>query len=361
MTVSAQPRDHLLTRISAQVSRRIIARYREKLLWMLHVPEWAELLEQGLKILELPGPRKGISLQGALDSLAIENKYALILWALERYEGEFNSQCALSLCERFELSPTDDLESGETISVEQWLELRGKLVAAIKQAHLRYKHAQAVLFYEYQSLVEMTVNRIVFDPAKRPDAIQEGCLGLLQAIDKAEDSDRSLASYAQSWITRRIKNYLMQQRFAVHVPINLAAEALTWEQDRDTDIVSQSTKDKLTALVYERLCRPSVSLEDILEGDGGVSLSDIETDDPLESLIRKDLCDLVDCIIENLTEKQREVVALRYGINENERKLSRSELARLIGISHQQVSMREKRALLKIEEALKPYMDELYD
>jgi RNA polymerase sigma factor (sigma-70 family) len=344
--------------VEEAVSRRIIASYRERLDWMLRIPEWETCLAEGLEVLELPGPRKGIGLRPALNALLIENKASLLRWTLGHYRNLFPSRHAKRLCQQFGLDLFNSLEFDENLSNRQWLSLQGGLLFALSKEHRRYKHAQALLFFSYQGVIEKTVNRIVFDPAKRHDCVQEGCLALLHAIDKVDTSKTSLGAYSQMWIRRQVKNFLMGERFPVHVPINLASKTL---RHGSGQVAPDEKVERKMAVLMEQLRQPSISLNDVYDECGSLAeqLPDEHALSPRSRIMRQDLQELVATLIATLTDKQRQVLELRYGLNGQKGK-TLAEISRAIGISHQQVSMREKRALQKLEGVLAPYLHEIF-
>jgi len=346
------------------VCRRIIAAYRCKLEYILMLPELEEAFVEGLQALELPGPRKGIGLRASLNALLMENKYELIRWSFERYRNRFPATSASRLDRMFGLDLFNSLELDEGLTERQWTRFKENLVFILGRHHRRYKRAQALMFYRYQELIEITVNRTVFDPGKRHDATQEGCLALLHAIDKVEDSRASFAAYAQAWIKRQVKNFLMGERFPVHVPINLASKALTQAEPGTggKGAAGDTPEEKKAAVLMERLRQPSVSLNEVSEDSAPLSekLPDHLAESPLAAISQKDLCGLVGELVHHLTTKQKEVLELRFGLCEAGRAHTLTEISQKIGISHQQVSMREKRALQKLQTALSPYLEEIY-
>ena len=347
--------------LSERACRGIIAAYRRSLDWVLHLPMWETLHEDGLRELGLPQPRRGINLRSVVDSLLLENKHELITWLLEHFEGRFPAQTALSFGDRFGQELWSSRELDVDLSQAQWLEFKEKIAFAMGTRHRRYKRAQTVLFRRYQSLTHKLVNRQVFDPNLRPDAFQEASIGLIHAIDKVEDNKASFGSYARTWITRHIRNYLMEEHFPVHVPINLASRILT-ESSKGEPAPGQEKQKE--ASPYEGLLKPRLSLDDMADDSDGNAprhLSDEEAVAPSDSLTEKDLYRTLLEVLDGLTDKQREVLALRFGLEPGSDPRTLASIASEVGISHQQVSMREKRALQKLESALKPVYQEIYD
>ncbi len=342
------------------VCRRVIADYRVKLDYFLMLPCLEDTYEEGLRALELPGPRKGIGLRASLGALLLENRYELIRWTFQRLRQHFPTAAARRIDRMFGLDLFSSLEVDEYLSNRQWSDFRDNLLFVLARHHRRYKRAQGIMFHLYRDLIEMTVNRTVFDAAKRHDAVQEGSMALLHAVDKVEDSNASFAAYAQSWIKRQVKNFLMGERFPVHVPINLACKTLSRKDDEASG--SPDPAEKKAALIMERLRQPSVSLNEVLDDSLSLSekLPDDMADSPLASVSKKDLRNLVSVLVHHLTAKQREVLEMRFGLGDEGRVHTLSEISKKIGISHQQVSMREKRGLQKLQSALAPYVEEIY-
>jgi RNA polymerase nonessential primary-like sigma factor len=162
----------------------------------------------------------------------------------------------------------------------------------------------------------------------------------------------------------------MGERFPVHVPINFASRTLRHGSgSAQTPAPSGKGKgskkseqlEKRTIRLMEQLRQPSISLNDVYEDSNpfAETIPDENGTIPHTEIARKDLRELVGTLIASLTDKQREVLELRYGLNGHESGQTLSEISKKIGISHQQVSMREKRALQKLEAVLGPYMEEI--
>ena len=100
-----------------------------------------------------------------------------------------------------------------------------------------------------------------------------------------------------------------------------------------------------------------VSLSDYIDtGTDGAALSlmDVvgEEEDMLETVCRKESAGkLMDAVEQSLTDQERQVVYLRYGLGGNA-PLRQREVAEVTGISRSYVSRIEKRALQKLRRAM---------
>jgi RNA polymerase nonessential primary-like sigma factor len=109
------------------------------------------------------------------------------------------------------------------------------------------------------------------------------------------------------------------------------------------------------------LLQPRVWLDAPVAPDAQpVTLADEASPCPRDLLNHDELLHIVQGMINQLSDKQREVLVRRYGLGAGHEAETLVNIAQSIGISHQQVSMREKRALEKLGSILRPLYRELY-
>lgn len=107
----------------------------------------------------------------------------------------------------------------------------------------------------------------------------------------------------------------------------------------------------------QRKSSHDVSLSDYIEtGTDGAALSlmDVVSDDEdmTEQISNREQIELVRQLVDTcLTEQERQVILLRYGLQGNKPQRQR-EVGKIIGISRSYVSRIEKRALEKLRQAL---------
>lgn len=358
MPAAVEPVVHVPTPQSPEerAARQAITRHRQRLDWAMHLPEFEPFFREGLKQLGLPPPRRGIGLRALVDSMMLEAKKDLLLWVMSSYRGMLPGVRACRLAESWGVTTAELpwLDPDLPLSAARWPVYSEQLQLAMHLEHRRYKEAQETLYILHHDLPEKLAQRLVYDPSKRADATQEGCLGLLHAIDKVDAGETAFSSYAQQWVTRAIRNYLLGERFPVHVPVNLASQLL-----REA---SQEKPGEATAQRPERtLLQPRVALDNPIPADGKpLALPDENTPSPRDLLNRQELLRIVQDMINQLSDKQREVLVRRYGLGVGHEAETLMNIAQSIGISHQQVSMREKRALERLGSILRPMIREMY-
>lgn len=158
------------------------------------------------------------------------------------------------------------------------------------------------------------------------DIVQEGNLGLMRALDKF-DPDRGckFSTYASWWIRQTIARYLMQED-QIRVPIHmqevrnrvfratLMLEATGAATPQAVADLAGVTKKRLAQV--QELPFIGASCDEPLCEDGSL-LGDVIVDDDAEdveaAVIRHDLWDHFDELLEGLTPRERLVFEMRFG------------------------------------------------
>ena len=143
--------------------------------------------------------------------------------------------------------------------------------------------------------------------------------------------------------------------------IGLIKGISTFKPDKNVRLATYASRcienEILMHFRAQRKLQGEVSLSDTLDPDGdgsSLSLMDvISVDDTmLDDLHTRDAClRLRRCVGECLTERERQVITLRYGLDDRAPRTQR-EIAGRCGISRSYVSRIEKKALKKLEEAM---------
>src|SRR5690606_10061066 len=302
---------------------------------------------RGLEALHLRGASQGINLRGRLNALPLTHTYQLLSWVAEHFRGHMSAWVALRMAADWAVDISTSHTLDHYVSERVWQKFCEDFILHMGVEHRRYQQHQSMLFDRYHYLISRSIQRIVFDARKWPDAMQEGALGLLTAIDHISgDMEQGFVSYAQSWIVRYVRNYLLRERFIVHVPVNLAMRTLTGEAEQKPQKEPRRKSRQTAREAADQLLQSPVYLDAPLE-EGGSSM-DLADPESLESPLgdhHEDLKLLIRKGLESLTAKQREVIEARYGLQGDGEPQTLEAISHRIGITHQQVSQREKRAL----------------
>ncbi len=330
----------------------VIFQFRKALDTTLGISEWQDSIRSAVENLELPGQRQGISFVQAVLSLPLESKRDVVNRLFEAQPGRLKRSSAAGLNRAWGLTHSAGAASELTLS--QWRDLKRALALRLSSKYRSYKNAQSLLYQNYEYVPIQSAKEICRSPSRREDCEQEGALGLLQAIDRIEP-DKPFASYAFQWTRRRIRNYLMKNSIPISAPVNLISKASQSEYAN-----SGSTDTKALTLALNCLQQPHLDFSCESNAPAAIPI-EFETEilSPIAAAARADLVDVLERALAQLSSKQREVLALRFGVLNQEVIDTLQGIARATGISRQQVARREKRALARLEGFFSPFLNEL--
>lgn len=190
------------------------------------------------------------------------------------------------------------------------------------------------------------------------EAISEGCLGLLHAIDKFEPEKGRLSTYAVTWIRQRAQEAidLRQVRLPPRDVTIVKAALRRGETDPDTIAAKTARSASVVRPMVEQLTAPSLWIDEPFRGSDGspfspldlVAATESHEDAVLDADEHRVRWDAVTRAQSRLDQRERLVLARRFGRDHE----SLADIGRDMGVSRERVRQLEARALRKLRKAV---------
>ncbi len=227
-------------------------------------------------------------------------------------------------------------------------------------------YARNLIIENNLDLIQKIINKSITNTTlSNSDLVQEGTFGLVVAIEKFDLSlGFKFATYASWWVKQAMFKAISEQSYALNIPVyiqetvsryNKIKQDMEKEEQKEVkkEVVAKKMKldtDKIDTFLNVFNRAMSIEQGSLMTGNKELTLSEIIEDE--KQNVEREVIDIelkrdIKNALENLAQKEKNVIILRFGLEDN-KKQTLEEIGESYGVTKECIRQIEKKALNKL-------------